>query len=384
MKSILKLNEISSVADKVFKDYHYSKEEANPDGIMLRSFNMHDYAFGDHLLAIARAGAGVNNIPIDRCTENGIVVFNTPGANANAVKELVLLCLLMAARNILPATKWVQSLQGKEDIAKLVEKGKSAFVGPEIQGKKLGVIGLGAIGALVANAAENLGMDVIGYDPFISVEAAWRLSSSIHKADNLNDVLAQSDFITLHLPYNADTKNMINETTFAKMKSGAYLINCSRGELVNNAAVKEALASGKLSAYVTDFPNEEVIGNEKIYAIPHLGASTPEAEDNCALMAAKQLTDYLENGNIHNSVNMPSVSAPKTSAQRVTIFHQNIKNMLTQFTAIIAGCGVNISNMVSSSKKEIAYTMLDIDEHIGKETIDKIQEIEGVIRVRLI
>ncbi len=384
MKNILKLNEISPVADKIFTNYNYSKECENPHGIMLRSFNMHEYEMGDNLLAIARAGAGVNNIPIDKCTEKGIVVFNTPGANANAVKELVLCVMFMAARNLLPATKWVTSLKGEEGVEKLVEKGKSAFVGSELAGKKLGVVGLGAIGTMLANTAVSLGMEVVGYDPFISVDSAWKISRAVKHSEDLNALISECDFISLHIPYNADTKHMMNAERLSLMKKNAYLINCARGELVDDDALLKCLSEGHFAGYITDFPNAKVIDKEKIIAMPHIGASTGEAEDNCAFMAAKQLTDYLENGNITNSVNFPSIKLAKSGAQRLSIIHRNVQSVLSKITAIISELGINISNMSSTSKKDTAYALIDVDEPLGKDAINAISKINGVVRVRAI
>ena len=317
MAQILKLNEISPVADKEFPaGYTFTKEAENPDGIMLRSFNMHEYPLGSNLLAVARAGAGTNNIPIPACTEKGVVVFNTPGANANAVKELVLCELFLGGRKIVDAIDWVKTLKGTEGVSKAVEKGKSKFVGHEISGKTLGVIGLGAIGVMVANTAVDLGMDVIGYDPYLSVAGALHLDNRVHTAD-LDTLVKSADFITVHVPLTPDTEKMFNADTFAKMKDGAVLINNSRGELVDTDAVLAAVASGKLERYITDFPSDALIGLPNIICVPHLGASTPEAEDNCAQMAAKELVDYIENGNITHSVNFPDVSAPRASAARV-------------------------------------------------------------------
>jgi len=337
------------------------------------------------LLAIARAGAGVNNIPVEQCAEKGIIVFNTPGANANAVKELVLAGLLLSSRRIVESIQWVQSLKGKTDISKEIEKNKSKFTGPEIKGKKLGVIGLGSIGVLVANAAQAIGMDVTGYDPFISIPAAWNLSREVHQATNIDTLLAESDYITIHIPLLDETKNIINKDTLSKMKKGVRLLNFSRGELVNTADLLEALKNGIVSKYVTDFPNEELIGVDNVIPIPHLGASTPESEENCAVMAVEQLRDYIENGNIKNSVNYPHCELPRSlDTQRITIAHRNIPNMVGQITSILASKNINISNMINKSKGSYAYTIIDIEGEISNETLDRLSQIVGVLRVRVI
>ncbi len=379
---ILKLNAISPVADDIFKGYEYSDSVENPDGIMLRSFAMHDYPLGDDLLAVARAGAGVNNIPIDKCTEKGIVVFNTPGANANAVKELVLCELFLGGRKIVDGANWAQTLKGQEGISKLVEKGKSKFVGQEIMGKKLGVIGLGAIGAMVANAAIHLGMSVVGYDPFISVKSAWMIDRRVEFTTDLSAVFKTCDFITVHVPLTPDTKGMFNKETLASCKDGVVIINNSRGDLVVSEDIVEAVASGKVSRYITDFPDETLLGKENILCVPHLGASTPEAEDNCACMAATQLTDYLENGNITNSVNYPAVSMPRDSAARVCVHHKNVKEILSKILAIISSQGINVAHMQDQSKGEYAYLVLDLDEVPSAACIDLIRGVKDVIRVR--
>ena len=379
---ILKLNAISPVADEVFKGYEYSDKAENPEGIMLRSFAMHDYPLGENLLAVARAGAGVNNIPIDKCTEKGVVVFNTPGANANAVKELVLCELFLGGRKIVDGANWAQTLKGQENISKLVEKGKGKFVGQEILGKKLGVIGLGAIGAMVANAAIRLGMSVVGYDPFISVKSAWMIDRRVEFTDDLNVVFKSCDFITVHVPLTPDTKGMFNKKTLAACKDGVVIINNSRGDLVVSEDIVEAVAGGKVSRYITDFPDETLLGKENILCVPHLGASTPEAEDNCAYMAGKQLTDYLENGNITNSVNYPSVSMPRDSAARVCVHHKNVKEILSKILAIISSQGINVAHMQDQSKGEYAYLVLDLDEVPSAACIDLIRGVKDVIRVR--
>ncbi len=379
---ILKLNAISPVADEVFKGYEYSDKAENPEGIMLRSFAMHDYPLGENLLAVARAGAGVNNIPIDKCTEKGVVVFNTPGANANAVKELVLCELFLGGRKIVDGANWAQTLKGQENISKLVEKGKGKFVGQEILGKKLGVIGLGAIGAMVANAAIRLGMSVVGYDPFISVKSAWMIDRRVEFTDDLSVIFKTCDFITVHVPLTPDTKGMFNKDTLASCKDGVVIINNSRGDLVVSADIADAVASGKVSRYITDFPDETLLGKENILCVPHLGASTPEAEDNCAYMAAKQLTDYLENGNIVNSVNYPTVTMPRDSAARVCVHHKNVKEILSKILAIISSQGINVAHMQDQSKGEYAYLILDLDEVPSAACVDLIRGVKDVIRVR--
>ena len=385
MRTVLKLNSISKKADHIFAEgYEYSDKVENPEGIMLRSFAMHEYPIGSNLLAVARAGAGVNNIPIPAMTEKGIVVFNTPGANANAVKELAICAMLLGSRKIVAGINWVQSLQGQTDVAKLVEKGKGQFVGGEIEGKTLGVLGLGAIGAKVANAASALGMTVLGNDPFISVDNAWMLSRKIKHSKDRDELISKSDYITIHIPLTPDTKNMINKDTIAKMKDGVVIINCSRGELVNNDDIIEAVKSGKVARYVTDFPNEQLLGIDNIITIPHLGASTPEAEDNCAVMAAEQLADYLENGNIKNSVNFPAVSAPRTAPHRITIAHKNVPNAIATATKQIGDNGINIANMVSASRGDIGYMIIDTDTELTPAVIDNLKAVPEFIRIRVI
>ncbi len=384
MMKILKLNAISPAADEVFAGYDYSDKAENPDGIILRSFAMHDYPLGDDLLAVARAGAGVNNIPIDKCTQKGIVVFNTPGANANAVKELVLCELFLGGRKIVDGSIWAQTLKGKPDISKLVEKGKGQFVGQEILGKKLGVIGLGAIGAMVANAALALGMKVVGYDPFLSVKSAWMIDRRVEFTPDLKEVFASCDFITVHVPLTPDTKGMFCRESLARCKDGVVIINNSRGDLVVSEDMAEAVAAGKVSRYITDFPDETLLGKENILCVPHLGASTPEAEDNCAYMAAKELTDYLENGNITNSVNYPAVSMPRTSAARVCVHHKNVKEILSKILSVVSSQGINVAHMQDQSKGEYAYLILDLDDVPSDACLALIRTIEGVIRVRKI
>ena len=381
---ILKLNSISSAADESFHGYEYSDSVENPDGIILRSFQMHDYPLGEDLLAVARAGAGVNNIPIDKCTEQGIVVFNTPGANANAVKELVLCELFLGGRKVVDGANWVQSLKGQEGVGKLVEKGKGKFAGQEVLGKTLGVIGLGAIGAMVANAAIDLGMSVMGYDPYISVKNAWLINNRVKFTSELSAIFANCDYITLHVPLTPDTRGMLNRESIAACKDGVVIINNARGELVDSDAMIEAVAGGKVSRYITDFPDEKLLDRENILCVPHLGASTPEAEDNCAYMAAKQLTDYLENGNITNSVNYPAVSMPRTSASRVCVHHKNVKEILSKILAIVSSQGVNIAHMQDQSRGEYAYLLLDLDDVLSPEAVELIRRVSGVIRVRVL
>ncbi len=381
------LNKISDIGTSRFGDNYVCNETVeNPDAILVRSASMHEMELPETLLAIARAGAGVNNIPLEQCSEKGIVVFNTPGANANAVKELVLAGLLLTSRKIVPSIEWTRTLKGKGDeVGKLVEKGKGAFVGPEISGKTLGVIGLGAIGILVANAAKSLGMEVYGYDPYLSVDAAWGLSRSTRHARTLDEIYAACDYITVHVPLTPDTKGMINSDTIATMKDGVRILNFARGELVNSADLVQALGTGKVSAYATDFPSDDVIGVEGVIAIPHLGASTPESEDNCARMAASELIEYLESGNIKNSVNLPSISMPRTnSSARICIIHRNIPNTISLLSGALAKEGINIENMQSKSKKEYAYTILDVTGDVNDASAEHIEALSEIIRVRII
>ncbi len=387
MYQIQYLNKISKAGTERFTDnYTVGEEVQNPDAIMVRSANMLEMELPQKLLAIARAGAGVNNIPLDKCSEKGIVVFNTPGANANAVKELVLCGLFLSSRRIVPAAEWCKTLKGKgAEVPKLIEKGKSQFVGPEIKGKTLGVIGLGAIGVLVANAAKSLGMEVYGYDPYLSVDAAWGLSRSIHHAQTLDDIWANCDYITIHVPQTPDTKGMICKESISKMKDHVRILNFARGGLVDSDSILEGIKSGKVASYATDFPNDEMIGVDGIIAIPHLGASTPESEDNCARMAANELRDYLENGNIHNSVNMPMVSmARDKNTQRICVLHRNMPNTISRFSGILADMGINIENMQSKSRKEYAYTIVDVTGDIANEAAQKLQSLDEVIRARVI
>lgn len=387
MKAIKTYNKISktglSVLDK--GGYIYGDEVENPIGAIVRSASLHDTVFPESMLAVARAGAGTNNIPIDRCSEEGVVVFNTPGANANAVKELVIAGLLISSRRILPAIEWAQTLKGNgAEVGKMVEKGKSAFAGPEISGKSLGVIGLGAIGVRVANAANALGMKVYGYDPYLSVNAAWNLTHNAIHAINIKEIYEKCDYITVHVPLNDETKGFINAEAIGSMKDGVRILNFSRADLVNSDDIIAALENGKVATYVTDFPTDDILGRDGVIAIPHLGASTPESEDNCAKMAAEQLLDYIENGNITNSVNLPNISMPRSGALRVCIIHKNIPNMLTQITQTMAKDNINIENMLNKSKKEYAYTLLDITDGDKEKIEAELNGIDGVIRVRLV
>ncbi len=386
MYNVLTLNNISPSGLDCFdkEKYTVGSEASNPDAIMVRSASMLEYEFGDKLLAIARAGAGVNNIPIDRCSEAGICVFNTPGANANAVKELVLAGLILSSRRVPAAIDWAKTLKGQGDaVGKLVEKGKGQFAGPEISGKTLGLVGLGAIGAKVANAALSLGMNVIGYDPFLSVNAALGLKPTVKVVKTLQEIFSEADYISLHLPYNSETKDTVNKESIAKMKHGVRILNFARGELVNTADIIEAVDNGFVSTYVTDFPNDELLCHDGIVAIPHLGASTPESEDNCAYMAAVQLIDYVEKGTIRNSVNLPECELAKTADHLLCVIHKNVPAIISQITSFISADGCNIENVASKSKKDWAYTMLDITGDTTKAVKD-IESIEGVTRVRVL
>ncbi len=366
--------------------YAVGDETANEDGILVRSAKLHDYAFPDTLWAIARAGAGVNNIPVDKCSEAGIVVFNTPGANANAVKELVICAMLLASRDVIGGAEWVkaQAITDGVEVADVVEKGKSAFVGPELYRKTLGVVGLGAIGALVANIALSLGMEVYGYDPYLSVDAALRLDRHIKVVKELDALYANSDYITLHLPYMESTKDTVNAAAIAKMKDGVRLINLARGGLVNDADLIAALESGKVACYATDFPNNKLVAAPHVVALPHLGASTPESEDNCAVMAANELRDFLENGNIKNSVNFPNVIMERSGAQRLCVIHRNVPAVIASITTQLGDDGVNVENMTNKSKGEYAYTMVDVGSPVGEKIIEHIRRVPGVIRMRVI
>ena len=384
MYNVLTLNKIAACGTDIFDKSKYAVSDSaeNPTAIMVRSAKMHDMEFGNELLAIARAGAGTNNIPVDKCAEQGIVVFNTPGANANAVKELAVCGLLLAARKVPEAIEWAKTLKGKGDeVGKLVEKGKSNYAGGEIMGKTLGLIGLGAIGGKLANIAISLGMNVIGYDPFLSVGAALSLKPQVKVTANINDVYAAADYLSLHLPFNAETKDTINKETIALCKDGVRILNFARGELVNGAAIVEALASGKVARYVVDFPSDEVIGVENVVAIPHLGASTEESEDNCAVMAANELIGYIENGTIRNSVNFPNIELAKTGDMLVSVLHKNVPALISQITAAVADKGANIENMVNKSKKDWSCTMLDVT---GAADIAALEAIDGVVKVRVL
>ncbi len=381
MAKIKLLNKIAPVGINTFDrdNYEISTDIENADAIMVRSASMHDMEFDPSLKAIARCGAGVNNIPIEDCANKGIVVFNTPGANANGVKELAIAALLLASRNIVGGIEWANTLT--EDVAKSVEKGKSAFAGCELLGKTLGVIGLGAIGGMVANAAVQLGMKVIGYDPYITVEAAWHLRTSIEKASSYEEIFKKCDYISLHVPATKETKNMINTGSIALMKQGVKIINLSRADLVNVSDLKLALEDGHVSAYVTDFPTEETVRHPGIVTIPHLGASTKESEDNCAVMAAHELIDYLENGNIKNSVNFPAVSMPTSDCHRIVILHKNIPNMISVITTALSAQNINIENMANRSKGEFACTLVDTNSEVTEEIVNKIMSFDGIIRV---
>ena len=380
------LNQIANVGLDLFTDHYEVVDGFNDvNAVLVRSSSMHDLELPSSLEAIARAGAGVNNIPLDKCAENGVVVFNTPGANANGVKEMVIAALIMAARNIVGGVNWVDSCGQDPDVAKLVEKNKSKFAGTEIKGKKLGVIGLGATGVLVANAANKLEMEVYGHDPFISVDAAWKLSKFVKPTSSLEEIFRECDFITVHVPSIDSTKGMFNKETFAIMKDGVKILNFSRDSLVIDEDMVEALKSGKVSRYVTDFPNPKVCGIEGVITVPHLGASTCEAEDNCAIMAVRQLKDYLENGNIKNSVNYPYCDMGVCSqVGRIAINHRNIPNMLSQFTSTFAKENINIPDMINKSKGQYAYTILDFESPSTPELVRKIREIDGVLKVRII
>lgn len=382
-KKIQLMNKIAACGTDLFPAaaYDVDVEISEPDALLVRSASLHDTAFAPSLRAIARAGAGVNNIPLDRCSESGIVVFNTPGANANGVKELALAALILASRNVVGGIEWVSSLAGQPDIAKTVEKGKGAYVGCELAGKTLGVIGLGAIGGLVANAAAALGMSVIGCDPYITVNAAWALSGAVKKASSYEEIYRVADYITLHVPATAETRGMIGAASLSLMKDGVKIINLSRADLVCAADLKAALATGRVSSYVTDFPTEETVGVPGIVNIPHLGASTYESEDHCAIMACHQLRDYLENGNIQNSVNFPAVSMPRSGVQRLCLAHRNVPNMLSQITTLISGEGINIANLANGSRGAYAYTLLDVDHAVSPAVLDALREIDGMIRV---
>lgn len=386
MKNILLLNKIAAVGTAVLDRERYAVGDQieNPDGILVRSASLHDMTFNSHLKAIARAGAGVNNIPLERCAEEGIVVFNTPGANANAVKELTVAALLLASRNITGGVEWVRSRKGTEDVAKQAEKEKSRFAGCELSGKTLGVIGLGAIGGMVANTAIHLGMNVIGYDPYITVEAAWMLSRSVVKASGYDEIFRKCDYISVHVPATKETKGMFSSEAFAKMKDGVRIINLARGELVNSADMLTAVESGKVASYVTDFADDMLVdAHPNIVIIPHLGASTEESEDNCAVMAARELDEFLTNGNIRNSVNYPNASMPHDGDARICIMHRNIPGMLSSISAALAGSNLNIENMLNRSRGDYAYTIMEIIGNVPDDVVSHLKQLNGVIRVNL-
>lgn len=384
MYQVKTLNSISAAGLQEFKeDYSISENCTQPQALLLRSLSLHNYLLNEELLCVARAGAGTNNIPIDNCSKAGIVVFNTPGANANAVKELLIAALLLSSRKIVEGVNWVKGLDKKE-LPATVEAGKKQFIGPELQGKTIGVIGLGAIGVMVANVALHLGMKVYGHDPYISIDAAWGLSRNVKRATDINELYQKSDYITIHIPMLPTTKDYINEEAISNMKNGVRIINLSRGELINMEALLAALHTGKIKNYTTDFPSEALLGVENVIAIPHLGASTPDSEDNCAIMAANQIMDYLENGNIQKSVNFPPCEMPRSSPFRLTCIHQNKPNMLGQISTLLAKDEVNIVNMINKSKNEYAYTMVDIEVNINEDILERIREIDGMIKVRVL
>ncbi|MBE5740443.1 MAG: 3-phosphoglycerate dehydrogenase [Clostridiales bacterium] len=384
MLKVKLMNKIAKVGTDVLSPlkYELGTDLEKEDAVMVRSAALHDMEFSPNLRAIARCGAGVNNIPVERCTKEGIVVFNTPGANANAVKELAVAALVLASRDIIGGVKWAQTLAGQEGVAKAVEAGKSAFVGHELAGKTLGVIGLGAIGGMVANVAISLGMNVMGYDPYITAKAAWSLAPSVRQASDYNEIFKNCDYISLHVPATPQTKNMICEKSIAQMKEGVRILNLARADLVCAADIKKAIADKKVSAYITDFPTEETVGVEGIIAIPHLGASTVESEDHCAIMAAQQLDEFLTCGNIRNSVNFPTVGIPMSEKPRVCIMNENIPNMLTQITSAFSMENINIENMANGSKGEVAYTIVETNVKASEEIIAKLSAIQGVFGVR--
>lgn len=386
MYKVKTLNKISDIGLKELNDnYSFTEELNEADAVLVRSADMKSLEFGGNLLAVARAGAGVNNIPLDKCAEQGIVVFNTPGANANAVKELVIAGLLLAARDVVGGINWVQANKGAEGLSKLVEKEKSNFAGNEIEGKKLGVIGLGAIGVLVANAAKRLGMEVYGCDPYISVEHAWSLSRDVIHVKTVEEIFRTCDYITVHVPLMDTTKHMINADSLKLMKDGVVILNFSRDALVNDEDIEKALACGKVKKYVTDFPNEKSANMDGVIAIPHLGASTEESEDNCAVMAVKEIMNYLENGSIKNSVNYPNCEVAKLiSKARITLLHKNIPSMITKFTTVLSSYNVNIEEMVNKSRGDYAYSVFDIDTEVTEEMKKALEEIDGVLKVRAI
>lgn len=385
MYSILTLNKISNKGLLKFGDkYTYSAEEERPDAILVRSASMHEMSICPNTVAVARAGAGVNNIPIEKYSENGIVVFNTPAANSNAVKELVIAGLLLSSRKIIPAVEWVKTLKGKDDAVKLIEKEKSAFSGPEILGKALGVIGLGAIGRIVAESAVSLGMNVIGYDPYLTQSDKKAISSSVTLFEDIDDIFKNADYISLHTPLTDGTKGLINEKSIRLMKENVRILNFARGELVNSYDIKEGLKSKKVAAYITDFPDNNLICTDGVIAIPHLAASTPESEDNCATMAVNQLIEFLENGSITNSVNFPLVTLEKVHTHRMTVIHKNITGIVSKITTTLAKENININNMVNKSKGDYAYTVIDTDTDVSSTAVQSVNGMENIIRVRKI
>lgn len=387
MYKVKKLNKIATKGTDVLtaSGIQIDDNAENPNGILVRSADMHEMSFGDNLLCIARAGAGTNNIPLSSCAEQGIVVFNTPGANSEAVKELVICALIMASRDVLGGIDWVRKIADKGDeIPGMVEKGKSAFIGPEIVGKTLGVVGLGAIGAKIANTALELGMDVYGYDPYLSVDAAWGLSRNVAHATDIDTIYRNCDYITLHLPYNKETHHIINKEAFKKMKDGVRVINLARGELVCDEDLLDAIDTAKVARYVTDFPNKLTAGAPNVIPLPHIGASTPESEEKCALMAARQVCDYLKNGNIANSVNLPNASLERLGVIRICILHKNVPRMLNHFLDLIGKSDINVSHMINRQRGDYAYTIIDTDSEIDESISLDIKEMADVIRVRVI
>ncbi|MFW5801576.1 MAG: phosphoglycerate dehydrogenase [Spirochaeta sp.] len=387
MHTIKTYNKIADSGLDILRQKGYTIDENAPDaqGIILRSHKLQPEEVTPSVLAIARAGAGYNNVPVDHCSEQGVVVFNTPGANANGVKELVIAGMLLSSRRVYPALAWAQTIKDQgEEVPKLIEKEKARFAGPEIGGKTLGVIGLGAIGVLVANAAVALGMRVIGYDPFLSVESAWGMSAAVEKAGNPDQVYQQADYISIHVPQNEKTKGMINSESIAKMKDSARILNFARGGLVDNDAVIKALDAGKLAAYVTDFPDASLLGRDDVIAIPHLGASTPESEENCAIMAANQIDEFLRHGNIVNSVNFPACALPFSSKTRLTVSNRNVPKMVGQITTVLADAGINIDDMMNRHRDDIAYNIIDVDADIDNSVVETLRKIDGVIGVRVL
>lgn len=387
MFHIKTLNKISPVGLSKFdrENYQISESGGSEDAILVRSADLLDYAFPPSLLAIARAGAGTNNVPVSRCSEAGIAVFNTPGANANAVKELVICAMLVSSRDVEGASNWVRAQYGAGvDVTAVVEKGKAAYAGPELYRKTLGVVGLGAVGALVANIALSLGMDVYGYDPYLSVDSALRLDRHIHVVKEVDELYRKSDYVSIHVPFLESTRNTVNEAALSKMKRGVRVINLARGELVNDDAMLEALETGKVSCYVTDFPNNKILTSSHVVAFPHLGASTPESEENCAVMAAMELQDYLENGNIRNSVNLPPVSQERSGVCRICVIHKNVPAMLASITSVLSESGANVENLSNKSRGDYAYTIVDLDAKADSAAAEKVAAIPGVLRVRVL